>query len=144
MFIIPNTQYAMTTSHIKYLGDLRTEARHLQSGTVIITDPPVDNHGKGEAFSPTDLLATSLGNCMLTIMGIACKTHGMNIDGTTCAITKIMAPDPRRVIEIKAVLDFPKSDYSEKEKKILEHAALTCPVFLSLHPEIKKDIIFNF
>src|SRR6201999_104810 len=105
----------MATIHTTYLGGLRTEATHLQSGTKIITDAPVDNHGRGEAFSPTDLLATSLGNCMLTVMGIAAQTHGINMDGTTCSITKIMAADPRRVAEIQAIVNFPKKNYSDKE-----------------------------
>jgi putative redox protein len=134
----------MPTSEIKYLGNLRTEAIHTQSGTRIITDAPVDNKGKGEAFSPTDLLATSLGVCMITVMGIAAQTHDLNIDGTTCSITKIMAPDPRRVVEIQSVLNFPKNNFSDKDKKILEHTALTCPVHLSLHPDIKRDVIFNW
>ncbi|WP_207428125.1 OsmC family protein [Pedobacter sp. SYSU D00535] len=133
----------MATSQVTYLGDLRTEATHLQSGERIITDAPVDNKGRGEAFSPTDLLATSLGNCMLTIMGIAARERGINIDGTTCSITKIMAADPRRVSEIHAEIDF-SANYSEKERSILEHAARTCPVFYSLHPEIKKEIKFNY
>lgn len=134
----------MPTSQIKYLGDLRTESTHLASGETIITDAPVDNHGKGEAFSPTDLLANSLGNCMLTIMGIAAREHGFNIDGTTCSITKIMAANPRRVSEIQVVFDLPQEAYSDKHKKIIEHAALTCPVFLSLHPDLVKTVSFNF
>jgi putative redox protein len=134
----------MATSEIKYLGDLRTEATHTQSGITIITDAPVDNQGKGEAFSPTDLLATSLGSCMLTIMGIAARTHGIDMNGTTCSITKIMAAEPRRVSGIRAVITFPGNDFSDKDKKILEHAALTCPVHFSLHPDIKKEISFNY
>lgn len=134
----------MATSEIKYLGDLRTESTHLASGEKITTDAPVDNKGRGEAFSPTDLLATSLGNCMLTLIGIAANEHDFNIDGTTCTITKIMAPAPRRVAEIKAVLAFPANSYTEKQKKIIERAALTCPVYLSLHPDLKKDVIFSF
>lgn len=133
----------MATSTIKYLGDLRTEATHIQSGDKIITDAPVDNNGKGEAFSPTDLLATSLASCMLTIMGIAAKTHAISIDGTSCEITKVMAPAPRRVSEIHASLNF-LSSYTDKEKAILENAAKTCPVFYSLHPDIKKIITFNY
>ncbi|HCN82548.1 MAG TPA: osmotically inducible protein OsmC [Sphingobacteriaceae bacterium] len=134
----------MATSEIKYLGDLRTEATHTQSGISIITDAPVDNQGKGEAFSPTDLLATSLGNCMLTIMGIAARTHNIDIKGTTCSITKIMASEPRRVSGIQAIINFPANAFLDKDKKILEHAALTCPVYLSLHPDIKKEISFNY
>jgi putative redox protein len=134
----------MATSEIKYLGDLRTEAVHVQSGTQIITDAPVDNKGKGEAFSPTDLLATSLGVCMITVMGIKAQEHQLNIDGTTCSITKIMAANPRRVVEIQAILKLPANGFSEKEKTILERTALTCPVYLSLHPDIKKDIVFSW
>lgn len=133
----------MATSTVTYLGDLRTEATHLRSGEKIITDPPVDNQGKGEAFSPTDLLATSLGNCMLTIMGIAARERNWNIEGTTCTITKIMAAEPRRVSEIHAEVSFPYS-FSDKEKTVLEHAAKTCPVFYSLHPDIRKIITFKY
>jgi len=134
----------MATSEIKYPGNLRTEATHLQSGTKIITDAPVDNKGKGEAFSPTDLLATSLGNCMITVMGIEAQAHNLDIDGTTCSITKIMAPNPRRVVEIQAVLKFPANNFSDQDKNMLEHVAITCPVYLSLHPDIKKNIVFNW
>ncbi|WP_207424205.1 OsmC family protein [Desertivirga brevis] len=133
----------MATSKITYLGDLRTESVHLQSGDKIITDAPVDNKGRGEAFSPTDLLATSLGNCMITIMGIAARERGIDIDGTFCTITKVMAADPRRVSEIKAEITFP-GHYTDKEKAILEHSAKTCPVFYSLHPDIVKDITFVY
>ncbi|HEY0668821.1 MAG TPA: OsmC family protein [Sphingobacteriaceae bacterium] len=134
----------MATSEITYLGNLRTESTHIASGERITTDAPVDNKGRGEAFSPTDLLATSLGNCMLTLIGIAANEHGFNIDGTTCSITKIMAPDPRRVVEIKAELKFPANSYTDKQKKIIERAALTCPVYLSLHPDLNKNVSFTF
>ena len=133
----------MPTIETTYLGQLRTEPVHIQSGTHIITDAPIDNQGKGEAFSPTDLLAASLGSCMLTIMGIAAHTHGIRIDGTTCAITKIMAANPRRVAEIVVDLKFP-GKYTDKEQKILENAALTCPVYLSLHPDLKKTVSFGW
>ncbi|MCB0805360.1 MAG: OsmC family protein [Bacteroidales bacterium] len=132
------------TSNIIYIGDLRTEATHTLSGNKIITDAPPDNKGKGAAFSPTDLLATSLGSCMTTIMGISAREHGFSIDGTTVKIHKIMASNPRRVGEIKVVLTFPKNNYSDKEKKFIEKAAFTCPVYLSLHPDLKKTITFNF
>src|SRR5205809_4416162 len=112
----------MEIAEILYLGELRSEARHMKSGQVIVTDAPPDNQGKGEAFSPTDLLATSLGSCMLTVMGIAGRTHGMSIDGTKIKVTKIMAANPRRVSEVHVVFDMPKNDYSEKEKSILEQA----------------------
>ena len=135
----------MATIETVYQGTLRTQATHVQSGTQILTDAPVDNQGKGEAFSPTDLLAAALGSCMLTIMGIAAKQHQLNIDHTTCSITKIMAAEPpRRVGEIVVNLKFPKTDYTEKDKKILERAALTCPVYLSLHPDIKKTVDFGW
>lgn len=134
----------MATSKITYTGDLRTNSVHLKSGVEIITDAPVDNQGKGEAFSPTDLLATSLGNCMLTIVGIAARTHGFSIDGTTAEITKIMGENPRRVTEILINLQFPANNYSEKEKEIIERSARTCPVAFSLHPDIKQEITFGF
>lgn len=135
----------MVTIETVYQGTLRTQATHVQSGTEILTDAPVDNQGKGEAFSPTDLLAAALGSCMLTIMGIAAKQHHLNIDNTTCSITKIMAAElPRRIGEIVVSLKFPKSNYTEKDKKILEKAALTCPVYLSLHPDIKKTVSFGW
>ena len=132
------------TINTLYIGELRTEATHVKSGSVLITDAPLDNKGKGEAFSPTDLLATSLGSCMITIMGIAAREHGFNIDGTRAKIWKIMASDPRRVGEVKIELTFPKHDYTEKEKKIIERSAFTCPVYLSLHPDLIKTIKFNY
>lgn len=135
----------MTTSKVIYNGSLRTTSIHLQSGKEIITDAPVDNNGKGEAFSPTDLLATSFANCMLTIMGIAASTHSIDIDETLAEVTKIMATDPRRVSEIHVDVSFPNgSSYTDKQKKILEHAALTCPVNYSLHPDIKRVVNFNW
>lgn len=132
----------MATSSIIYTGELRTVATHLQSSVEIITDAPTDNQGKGEAFSPTDLLATSLGSCMLTIMGINARTNGMDIDGTKVEITKRMAANPRRVSEIGVVVTLPNKSYSEKERKMLEIAALNCPVAKSLHPDIKQDVQF--
>ncbi len=134
------------TSQVIYKGELRTEASHLQSGTVIETDAPKDNQGRGEKFSPTDLVATSLGSCMLSIMGIAGRTHNIDIDGAKVDIEKIMVADPfRRIGEIKAQFHFPVNQtYTDKQRKILEHAALTCPVFLSLHPDTIKTIDFNW
>jgi len=134
----------MKTSKIVYQGNLRTEATHLQSGKTIITDAPLDNNGKGEAFSPTDLLATSLGCCMLTIMGIIASRHNINIDGTAIEITKIMKADPRRVGEIIVEFTMPKNNYSEKDKTLLEHAAHTCPVAKSLSSELVQTVIFNY
>ncbi len=134
----------MQTAHIKYLGDLRTEAVHLQSGNKIITDAPVDNQGKGEAFSPTDMVATALGSCMMTIMGISANTHHFDLVGTEIKVTKIMQSDPRRIGEIRVELFFPPNNYSEKEKKLIKLAADTCPVAKSLHPDLKQTIIFNY
>ena len=135
----------MATSKVKYNGSLRTTATHLKSGETITTDAPVDNNGKGEAFSPSDLLATSLANCMITIMGMAANTHKIDLGEVEAEVTKVMVTEPRRVSEIHVSFDFPnKSIYSDKEKKILEHAAMTCPVFYSLHPDIQKDVKFNW
>jgi len=132
----------MNSMELTYKGNLRTEATHLASGNTIITDAPIDNHGLGQAFSPTDLLCTSLAACMTTIMGIAANTHHIHIDGMKCRITKIMASDPRRVAQVKIeISDFP-SELSDKEKKLLEHAARTCPVALSLHPDLQQELIF--
>lgn len=132
------------TSTILYLGDLRTECTHLRSGQTIITDAPVDNNGKGEAFSPTDLAATALGTCMVTIMGIAARNHGLNIDGTKVEITKHMAADPRRIAAVDVHITMPETHYSAKDKKILEAAAKTCPMAFSLHPDIKQNLSFTW
>lgn len=131
------------TSKVKYLGDLRTESQHLQSGSKMITDAPVDNHGKGEAFSPTDTVANALATCMLTIMGIKAKDLEIDITGTTAEVTKTMESTPRRISKIEVVIQLP-GNYEEKERKILENSAMTCPVFHSLHPDIEKDINFKY
>ncbi|MHC1708307.1 MAG: OsmC family protein [Bacteroidales bacterium] len=127
-----------------YEGDLKTRIIHLLSGTEIMTDAPPDNQGKGEYFSPTDLVATALGSCMLTVMGILARNHGFDIDGTTAKIIKIMGSDPRRIAEIKIELTFPHDDYSGKVKHFLDQAAKLCPVANSLHPDLKQTVIFNF
>ncbi|MDB5231992.1 MAG: OsmC family protein [Chitinophagaceae bacterium] len=133
------------TSEIVYTGNLRTEAKHLQSGSIIETDAPVDNQGKGERFSPTDLVATALGNCMLTVMGIKARDMKLDLNGTRVEITKKMGTEPRRIIGIDATLHFPKElNADEKQRVILERTALTCPVLESLHPEIKKDVKFEW
>lgn len=131
------------TSKITYLGDLRTSSIHLQSGTEILSDPPVDNNGKGEAFSPTDLVANALGSCMFTIMGIKARDMNISIEDSTASVTKIMQAEPRRISAIEIVFDMNFAP-DEKTKAILERAAMTCPVFLSLHPEIEKRITFNW
>lgn len=132
-------------STIVYNGELRTTATHLASGTVIQTDPPIDNQGKGESFSPTDLVATALGSCMLTIMGIKARDSKWAIEGTKAGIVKIMGTDPRRITEIHVTFDFPAGhDLDEKARTILERAAYTCPVAYSIHPDIKQVITFNW
>jgi putative redox protein len=133
----------MITSKVTYLGELRTEATHIQSNTIIFTDAPKDNHGKGEMFSPTDLTATSLASCMISIMGIVAMKEGITpVDGATAEVTKIMYAEPRRIGEIHIQITFPKNNYTEKEQKIYENAAFTCPVAKSLHPDIKQIIEF--
>jgi uncharacterized OsmC-like protein len=133
------------TSQIVYEGNLRTVATHLQSGTVIETDAPTDNQGKGERFSPTDIVATALGTCMLTIMGIKARDLDVNLEGTKVDITKIMVANPRRIGEIKVVIKFSENvQADEKQRTILERAAMTCPVFESLHPDLKKDVEFKW
>lgn len=134
----------MPTIETIYSGELRTTARHLASGAELITDAPLDNHGKGEAFSPTDLLSASLGSCMLSIMGIAARTHHIEMDGTRIEITKVMAADPRRVAEIRIEFFMPSVAYDQRQQKILENAARTCPVALSLHPDLIQNIVFHW
>ena len=131
----------MTTSKVTYQGDLRTTAIHLQSNNEIITDAPTDNHGKGEAFSPTDLLATSLASCMLTIIGIKAADMDIDVTGTKAEVTKVMAADPRRVSEVHVVMTFAK-ELDERTHKIFYNTALTCPVANSLHPDIKQNLEF--
>ncbi|TBW28504.1 OsmC family protein [Gramella sp. KN1008] len=131
------------TSKVIYLGDLRTESEHIQSGSKMLTDAPVDNHGKGEAFSPTDTVANALATCMLTVMGIKAEGLGVNLQGATAEVTKTMASDPRRISRIEVNINFPAT-YSEKETSILEHTARTCPVLQSLHPDLEKKISFSY
>lgn len=133
----------MSTSKVIYLGNLRTENEHLKSGNKFITDAPTDNNGKGEAFSPTDTVATGLANCMITVMGIKARDMKVNMDGTTAMVTKTMAADPRRISKIEVILDFP-SGIDQKSRKILENTGRTCPVMQSLHPDIEKVIVFNW
>ena len=134
------------TSQIIYLGELRTEMEHMQSGTVVETDAPKDNQGKGERFSPTDLVASALGACMVSIMGIAGNTHQINVTGIRVEVTKIMVADPmRRIGEIKLNFLIPENlNFSEKEKQILEKSALTCPVWLSLSDKVVKTVTWNW
>ena len=130
-------------SKVIYEGELRTKATHLQSGKTIYTDAPVDNQGKGDAFSPTDLVATSLASCMLTIMGIVARRDGILLEGTVAEVEKIMVKDPRRIGEIKIKFIF-KHTIEEKDRVKLERAARTCPVSGSLHQDLKENIDFIY
>ena len=131
------------TSIVTYKGALRTEMQHLQSGSIVENDAPVDNHGKGERFSPTDMVATALGSCMLTTAGIKADTMGLDLTGSTVEVTKIMKADPRRIGGIKAHVTFVKGlEVDEKQKEILEKTARFCPVERSLHPDMELDIQF--
>lgn len=134
----------MATIKTIYLGELRTENEHLQSGSKVITDAPTDNRGRGEFFSPTDLLATALGSCIMTIMGIKARDNGIDLKGTTADVTKIMASEPRRVAEVVVEFHFPKKGYTKEEKQLVESVAGTSPVPLSLHPDLKQTIRFNW
>ena len=134
----------MNTVETIYLEGLRTEAVHVKSGVKITTDAPEDNNGKGQSFSPTDLLAGSLASCMLTIVGILADNHGFSIDGTRAETVKVMASNPRRVTEIRVTFHFPEIEYSEIQKEKIRKAALSCPVALSIHPDLKQNITFNF
>lgn len=131
------------TSKVTYLGDLRTTSIHLQSGTEIVSDAPLDNNGKGEAFSPTDMVANALATCMMTIMAIKAKDLNVDLKGSTANVTKFMNAEPRRIATIEIEFDIIGTQ-NDKEKIILERAALTCPVFLSLHPDIDKNIVFHW
>ena len=133
----------MPTSITYYSGNLRTESTHIQSGENYITDAPTDNQGKGKAFSPTDLIATSLANCMLTIMGIIAKRESLQIEGTRAEVTKIMGKNPRCISEIKIDFQFPR-DYGDEEKKLLEEGALNCPVAKSLSANLIQTINFYY
>jgi putative redox protein len=134
----------METARTKYLGDLRSEILHVRSGSIITTDAPVDNKGKGENFSPTDMVAAALGSCIFTIMGIAAREHSFSIDGATCTITKIMTDNPRKIGEIRIDFDLTGIDYTDKQKKILEYCVKTCPVALSLNESVFQNVTLKF
>lgn len=131
------------TAQIVYTGNLRCTATHLQSGSVIETDAPTDNHGKGERFSPTDTLSMALATCMLTTMGIKANDMGVNIDGSSAEMTKHMASDPRRVSAIDVRVKLPKQK-DVKSQTILERTGNNCPVIKSLHPDIKVNIEYSW
>ena len=132
----------MATVSAKYLGDLRVECVHNQSGTKIITDAPSDNQGLGAAFSPTDLCATALGACAMTIIGIYAKTHGVDVTGTEMEINKTMSADPRRIGKIEVTFKMPDREYSAKEKTVIERCTQSCPVHHTLHPDVEQ--VFTF
>ena len=133
----------MSEANIVYQNNLRTEAEHIASGEKIFTDAPVDNNGKGEAFSPTDLVATALGSCMITIMAISANKYDIDVSGTNASVKKIMGSDPRRISEISIDINMNKN-IEEKDRKRLERAALACPVHKSLHPDLEKKIRFIY
>ena len=129
---------------VTYQGELRNRAEHIKSGNTLITDAPTDNHGKGEAFSPTDLLCTSLASCMITLMGIAANSKAILLGNVEASIEKVMYSDPRRVGEIHIQLVVENKGFTDKDKAILENAALTCPVAKSIHPDIKQEVTFSY
>ncbi|MET4105706.1 OsmC family protein [Hymenobacter sp. UYP22] len=133
----------MSTATARYAGNLRTEATHLASGNTILTDAPVDNHGRGEAFSPTDLVCSALGSCMMTIMGIVAARQEVDLTSVTWEVTKHMVAEPRRIGQIDLTFRLPAT-LSEKERATLENAARTCPVALSLNPEIHQEVRFLY
>ena len=130
-----------TTSTVKYLGSLRTEGTHTRSGKVFVSDAPLDNNGKGEAFSPTDLCATSLASCAMTIMGIKANNTGINLGEINADVFKVMESNPRRISEIRITFQV-AGEYTEDEKRSLELAGRHCPVSKSLHPELVQDMQF--
>lgn len=131
----------MSTARVEYLGELRTKCTHIQSGTEIFTDAPVDNNGKGEAFSPTDLVATSYASCMMTIIGIYCSQHGLSFSHAHAEVTKVMADAPRRIGEIVIELDLSGNNWTEQEQEKVFRAAKACPVAKSVHEDI--TIVFD-
>jgi len=134
----------MNTATARYAGQLRTEATHVASGKIIQIDAPTDNHGRGEAFSPTDLVSTALGSCMMTIMGIVAERHQWNLVDSTFSIVKHMSTEPpRRIAQIDVTFNLPAS-LSTSDRTLLERSAHTCPVTLSLHPDVKQNVVFLY
>lgn len=131
------------TSSIKYLGGLRTEATHLQSSSIVQTDAPVDNNGNGALFSPTDLAATSLASCMLTVMGIAANASNIAYQNVEAKVKKVMASSPRRIDKIYVTIEV-HHHWTKDEKRRLQQVALTCPVGRSLHPSIEQIVEFKY
>ena len=133
-----------TMATVEYLGDLRTQAKHLKSGNLMITDAPIDNMGKGEAFSPTDLVSAALSSCMMTIMGQVADREGINLKGLSSEVVKIMSSNPRKIAEIQITFTHPSLQATEVQKQKLRNAARTCPVALSLAESVKQTVTFNF
>lgn len=131
-------------SHVIYKGSLRTEATHLKSGEKVITDAPPDNHGRGEAFSPTDIVSTALAQCMMTLMGIAAQNHDITLGKMEAEVTKIMASDPRRIAVIEIDMKIENKGFTAKQKTILERAAITCPVAKSLSQDLVQEVRFSY
>ncbi|MBK9758618.1 MAG: OsmC family protein [Flavobacteriales bacterium] len=134
----------MDTASVTYIGELRSEAVHVRSGTMIATDAPVDNHGKGEAFSPTDLLCVSLCTCILTTMALSAKAKGIPFTSATARVVKHMAAEPRRVARIEVHIELDGSRLESKDRAILERIAHTCPVARSLHPDVLQETSFSY
>ncbi len=134
----------MVPMHGIYLGDLRTEDTHQQSGNKVITDAPTDNNGRGEAFSPTDLVCASLSSCMMTLMGMVAQREGIDMKNMSSEITKIMTSNPRKIAEIQIVFSHPGLGVTDTQKQKLMQAARTCPVALSLSESVKQTVEFNF
>lgn len=134
----------MATVTATYLGDLRTECVHVASGTRLVTDAPVDNQGKGASFSPTDLCATALASCAMTIIGIYGRANDVDVTGATIEVTKTMSADPRRIGKLEVMFTMPDRDYTDAQKLLMERAAHTCPVCLSLHPDVEQVVTFKW
>ena len=129
---------------VEYLGNLRTQARHLKSGNLVVTDAPIDNNGRGEAFSPTDLVCAALSSCMMTIMGMVAEREAIVLKGLTTEVVKVMASNPRKIAEVQITFTHPALVATEVQKQKLKNAALTCPVALSLAESVKQTVVFNF
>lgn len=134
----------MPNFEVIYQGELRCKAEHIQSGSIILTDAPTDNQGKGESFSPTDLLATALGTCMITVMGIEANRLNIDLSDTHLSIQKTMGTLPRRVVEVGVIMTIPDRNFTEEQKNKLTEIGLNCPVAKSIHPDIRQNIQFNF
>lgn len=131
-------------AEVEYQGNLRTQAKHLKSGNVVVTDAPTDNNGKGEAFSPTDLVSAALSSCMMTIMGMVAEREEIDLKGLRSEVVKIMTANPRKIGEIQITFYHPTLKATDIQKQKLKNAALTCPVALSLSDSVKQTVVFNF